>query len=107
MTELKYQRDLQRGWKCEEATKEDCRTVSHVCGNAVRKPKTPVELRLARNIKGNKKSSCNYSSSIRIHNENVDSVLNRLTDSSPDFSTDTQYFLCLRLHQQDLTGVCA
>lgn len=55
--------------------KENCRTVSRVYKNVVMKPKTPSELRLARDIKGNMKTSYHYTSSKRINNENVDPVL--------------------------------
>ncbi|PKU41659.1 rna-directed dna polymerase from mobile element jockey-like [Limosa lapponica baueri] len=62
----------------EQATQENRRTVFHVYKNAIRKPKTPFELRLARDIKGNKQSSYDYTSSTRIKDENVEPVLNRL-----------------------------
>ena len=45
-----------RRWKQRQATKEEFGNIAWACRDGIRKAKCHLELRLARDVKGNKKS---------------------------------------------------
>jgi len=63
-------------WKEGQATWEEYRNVVKACRDATRKAKAHLELKLARDVKNNKKSFFNYISSKRKARDNVGSQLN-------------------------------
>ena len=62
-------------WKEGQATWEEYRNVVRACRDATRKAKAYLELKLARDVKNNKKSFFNYISSKRKTRENVGLLL--------------------------------
>jgi len=63
-------------WKEGQATWEEYRNVVRECRDATRKAKAHLELKLARNVKNNKKGFFNYISSKRKARDNVGPLLN-------------------------------
>ena len=63
-------------WKEGQANWEEYRNVVRACRNATRKAKAHLELKLARDVKHNKKGFFNYISSKRKTKENVGPLLN-------------------------------
>ncbi|GAB0203755.1 mitochondrial enolase superfamily member 1 [Grus japonensis] len=75
---LKGKKEVYRMWKKGLATWEEYRNVVRVCGDATRKAKAHLELKLARDVKGNKKDFFKYISSKRKTRENVGPLLNEV-----------------------------
>ena len=73
-------------WEQGQATKEEFRHVAQALSGCVRKAKAQLELKVERDIKGNKASFCHCMSSKRVNRENVGLLLNRTGDS---VTTDT------------------
>ncbi|GAB0205781.1 mitochondrial enolase superfamily member 1 [Grus japonensis] len=65
-------------WKKVVATWEEYRDVVRECRDATRKAKAHLELKLARDVKDNKKGFFKYISSKRKTRENVDPLLNEV-----------------------------
>jgi len=63
-------------WKEGQATWEEYRNVVRACRDGTRKAKTHLELKLARNVRNNKKGFFNYISSKRKSRDNVGPLLN-------------------------------
>jgi len=63
-------------WKEGQATWEEYRNVVRACRDATRKAKAHLELKLARDVKNNKKGFFNYISSKRKARDNVGPLLN-------------------------------
>lgn len=55
LTELKHKKDTHKRWKQGQATWEEYKDIVHTCMNGVRKAKAQLELKLAREVKGDKK----------------------------------------------------
>ena len=62
-------------WKEGQATGEEYRNVVRECRDAMRKAKAHLELKLARDVKNNKKGFFNYISSKRKTRDNVGPLL--------------------------------
>uniref|UniRef100_A0A803T8Q3 Reverse transcriptase domain-containing protein n=1 Tax=Anolis carolinensis TaxID=28377 RepID=A0A803T8Q3_ANOCA len=60
LTELKLKSDMHKKWKRGEITKEEFKRIANSCREKVRKAKAQNELRLARDIKNNKKGFFAY-----------------------------------------------
>uniref|UniRef100_A0A803SNX3 Reverse transcriptase domain-containing protein n=1 Tax=Anolis carolinensis TaxID=28377 RepID=A0A803SNX3_ANOCA len=60
LTELKLKSDMHKKWKRGEITKEEFKRIANTCREKVRKAKAQNELRLARDIKNNKKGFFAY-----------------------------------------------
>lgn len=52
----KLTQEVCRKWKQGKIMWEECRDITQVCRNEVRKAKAQMELNLAKNLKGNKKA---------------------------------------------------
>lgn len=70
-TEIRSKRDMYRKWKRGEITKEEFKQISRTCREKVRKAKAQNELRLAREVKNNKKGFFGYLRSKRKNKEMV------------------------------------
>ena len=55
LTHLKHQKEVHRKWKERQASWEEYKDIACMCSDGVRKAKTQLELKLAREVKGNKK----------------------------------------------------
>ncbi|GAB0190597.1 mitochondrial enolase superfamily member 1 [Grus japonensis] len=75
---LKGKKEVYRMWKKGLATWEEYRNIVRVCRDATRKPKTHLELNLAREVKDNKKCFFRYTNSKRKTRENVSLLLNEV-----------------------------
>lgn len=80
MTELKCKKAVYRRWKQGWAAKEEFKNIVWSGRDGVRRAKTQMELRLARDITGNKVSFCPYINSKRLSKENVGLLLNGVSD---------------------------
>ncbi|NXW45597.1 INVS protein, partial [Nyctiprogne leucopyga] len=69
MTELKCKNAVYKRWKQGWPAKEEFKNVVWACRDGVRKAKTQMELRLARDVTGNKVSFCLYINSKRLSKE--------------------------------------
>ncbi|GAB0206764.1 mitochondrial enolase superfamily member 1 [Grus japonensis] len=79
LEKLKGKKEAYRMWKKGLATWEEYRDVVRVCRDATRKAKAHLELKLARDVKDNKKGFFKYISSKRKTRENVDPLLNEVS----------------------------
>jgi len=70
---LKYGHEM---WKDGEDTWEEYRNVVRACRDAKRKARAHLELKMARDVKNNKKGFFNYISSKRKARDNVGPLLN-------------------------------
>lgn len=77
-TELQFERAVLGRWEQGHTTKEEFRNIAQAHSDCVQKAKAELELKVERDIKGNKASFCHCMSSKRI---NVDLLLNRTGDS--------------------------
>lgn len=80
MTELKCKKAVYRRWKQGRAAKEERKSIAWACRDGVRKAKTQMELRLSRDVTGNKVSFCLYVNSKRLSKENAGLLLNGASD---------------------------
>ncbi|GAB0184642.1 mitochondrial enolase superfamily member 1 [Grus japonensis] len=71
LDKLKHKKETYRGWKQGQVAWEEYREIIRAARDQVRKAKAPIELNLARDIKGNKKSFYRYISDKRKTRENV------------------------------------
>ncbi|GAB0205688.1 mitochondrial enolase superfamily member 1 [Grus japonensis] len=78
LEKLKGKKEVYQMWKKGEATWEEYRNVVRVCRDATRKAKAHLELKLARDVKDNKKGFFKYISSKRKTMENVGLLLNEV-----------------------------
>jgi len=76
LAELRRKRKIHGMWKEGQATWEEYRNVVKACRDAMRKAKAHLELKLARDVKDNKKSFFKYISSKRKTRDNVGLLLN-------------------------------
>ncbi|XP_060133197.1 uncharacterized protein LOC132592449 [Zootoca vivipara] len=74
LTELRFKRDMYQKWKKGEITREGFKQIASVCRDKVRKAKAQNELRLAREVKSNKKGFDGYVRSKRKNKEAVGSL---------------------------------
>ncbi|KFV00164.1 hypothetical protein N340_13736, partial [Tauraco erythrolophus] len=72
LDQLKHKKEAYRGWKQGQVAWEEYREIVRATREQVRKTKAQIELNLARDIKGNKKSFYRYISDKRKTKENVD-----------------------------------
>jgi len=75
---LRWKIKIHGMWKDEQATWEEYRNVIRACRDATRKAKAPLELKLTRDVKNNKKGFFNYISSKRKARDNVGPLLNEV-----------------------------
>jgi len=68
---LKQKKEAYRGWKQGQGAWEEYRAIVRAARDQVRKTKALIELNLARDINGNKKSFYRYTSDKRKTRENV------------------------------------
>lgn len=73
------QKDVHRRWKQGQSTKEEFRNIAWACRDGIRKDKAQLELRFAKDIKGNE-SFCCYIISKRINKKNAGLQLNGAGD---------------------------
>jgi len=78
LAELRWKRKVYGTWKEGQATWEECRNVVRACRDAMRKAKAHLELKLARDVKDNKKSFFKYISSKQKTRDNVGPLLNKV-----------------------------
>ena len=71
LEKLKHKQEAYRGWKQEQVAWEEYREIVWAAKDQVRKAKALIELNLARDIKGNKKSFYRYVGDKRKTRENV------------------------------------
>ncbi|KFR10440.1 hypothetical protein N306_01960, partial [Opisthocomus hoazin] len=76
LAEIRQKRKVHGMWKEGQATWEEYRNVVRACRDATRKAKAHLELKLARDVKNNKKGFFNYISSKRKARDNVGPLLN-------------------------------
>ncbi|XP_060136500.1 uncharacterized protein LOC132592834 [Zootoca vivipara] len=69
--ELRFKRDMYKKWKKGEITREEFKHIASTCRDKVRKAKAENELRLAREVKSNKKGFYGYVRSKRKTKETV------------------------------------
>uniref|UniRef100_A0A670KJT9 Reverse transcriptase domain-containing protein n=1 Tax=Podarcis muralis TaxID=64176 RepID=A0A670KJT9_PODMU len=74
LTELRFKKDVYKKWKRGETTKEEFKQIASTCRHKVRKAKAQNELRLAREVKSNKKGFYGYVRSKRKNKERVGSL---------------------------------
>jgi len=80
MTELKCKKAVYRRWKQGWTAKEECKNIAWPCSDGVRKAKTQMELRLSRDVTGNKVSFCLCINHKRLSKEKVGLFLNGVSD---------------------------
>jgi len=76
LEEIRWKRKVHGMWKEGQATWEEYRNAIRACRHATRKVKAHLELKLARDVKDNKKGFFNYISSKRKARDNVGPLLN-------------------------------
>jgi len=74
ITEVQFERAVLRRW---EQGQEEFRNVAQAHSDCIRKARAQLELKVERDINGNKASFCYCMSSKRINKENTDLLLNR------------------------------
>jgi len=78
LVELRWKRKAHGMWKEGQATWEEYRNVVRACRDATRKAKAHLELKLARNVRNNKKGFFNYISSKQKTRDNVGPLLSEV-----------------------------
>jgi len=76
LAEIRWKRKVHGMWKEGQVTWEEYRNVVRACSDATRKAKAHLEIKLARDVKNNKKGFFNYISSKRKARDNVGPLLN-------------------------------
>ncbi|GAB0186661.1 mitochondrial enolase superfamily member 1 [Grus japonensis] len=71
LDKLKHKNEAYRGWKQGQVAWEEYREIVQATKDQVRKAKALIDLNLARDVKGNKKSFYRYISDKRKMRENV------------------------------------
>ncbi|KFV97213.1 hypothetical protein N327_03267, partial [Fulmarus glacialis] len=77
---LKHRKEAYRGWKQGQVAWEEYREIVPAARDQIRKAKVLIELNLARDIKGNKKSFYRYMADKRKTRENVGPLWNKMGD---------------------------
>ena len=80
LDKLKHRKEACRGWKQGQVAWEECREIVQTARDQVRKAKALIELNLARDVKGNKKSFYRYISDKRKTRENVGPLQKEMVD---------------------------
>ncbi|GAB0183519.1 mitochondrial enolase superfamily member 1 [Grus japonensis] len=80
LDKLNHKKKAYRGWKQVQVAWEEYRGIVQAARDQVRKTKTLIELNLARDVKGNKKSFYRYISDKRKTRENVGPLRNEMGD---------------------------
>ncbi|GAB0186323.1 mitochondrial enolase superfamily member 1 [Grus japonensis] len=80
LSKLKHKTEAYRGWKQGQVAWEECRKTGPAARDQVRKAKALIEISLARDVKGNKKSFYRYVSDKRRTRENVGPLRNETGD---------------------------
>lgn len=93
MTKLHLLKVAARRWKQVQDTREEFRNIACKCRHDVRKVKAQLQLRLARDIKGNKKSSYCCISAKRPDKEKVGSVLSKVGDLVAEDTDKTEMLI--------------
>ncbi|KAK4806136.1 hypothetical protein QYF61_001059 [Mycteria americana] len=70
-------KEAYRLWKGSQIPIEDYKNLARACRDAVRKAKAQLELKMARDVKNNKKGFFRYMSSKQKHREDIGPLLNR------------------------------
>ncbi|GAB0209590.1 mitochondrial enolase superfamily member 1 [Grus japonensis] len=83
LDKLKHKKEAYRGWKPGQVAWEEYRETVRAARDQVRKAKALIELNLARDVKGNKKSFYRYVSDKRRMRENVGSLRNDIGNYRP------------------------
>jgi len=78
LAEIRWERKVHGMWKEGQATWEEYRNVVRACRDATRKAKAHLELKLARDVKNNKKGFFKYISCKRKARDNVGLLLNEV-----------------------------
>jgi len=78
LEENRWKRKVHGMWKEGQAIWQEYRNVVRACRDATRKAKAHLELKLARDVKNNKKGFLNYISSKRKTRDNVGTLLNEV-----------------------------
>ena len=76
LAEIKWKRRVHGMWKEGQTTWEEYKNVIRVCRDVTSKAKAHLELKLARDVKNNKKGCFYYISSKRKARDNVGPLLN-------------------------------
>ena len=71
LDKLKHKKEAYRGWKQGQVAREEYREIVQAARDQVRKAKAPIELNMARDVEGNKKSFYRYVGDKRKTRENV------------------------------------
>ncbi|KFV98219.1 hypothetical protein N327_09172, partial [Fulmarus glacialis] len=77
---LKHEKEAYRGWKQGQVAWEEYREIVQAARDQIRKAKALIELNLARDVKGNKKSFYRYVGDKRKTRENVGPLRNKTGD---------------------------
>ncbi|GAB0181438.1 hypothetical protein GRJ2_000609100 [Grus japonensis] len=80
LDKLKHKKKAYRGWKQGQVAREEYREIVQTARDQVRKGKVLIELNLARDMKGNKKSFYMYVSDKRKTRENMGPLWNEIGD---------------------------
>jgi len=78
LAEIRWKRKVHGMWKEGKATWEEYRNVVRACRDAKRKAKAHLEMKLARDVKNNKKGFFKYINSKRKTRDNVGPLLNEV-----------------------------
>ncbi|GAB0204561.1 hypothetical protein GRJ2_002921700 [Grus japonensis] len=80
LSKVKHKKEAYRGWKQGQVAWEGYREIVRAARDQIRKAKALIELHLARDIKGNKKSFYKYVSEKRRTRENMGTLQNEMED---------------------------
>ncbi|GAB0176697.1 mitochondrial enolase superfamily member 1 [Grus japonensis] len=80
LDKLKHKKEAYRGWKQGQVAWEEYRETVRAARDQVRKAKALIELNLARDVKGNKKSFYRYVRDNRKTRENIDPLWKKKRD---------------------------
>ena len=79
MIKLQNKKDIYSKSKQGQGIVKEYRNIAWACKNADGKVKAQLELKLASNVRDNKKSFCDYTDSKRTSKENVDPLLKEVS----------------------------
>ncbi|KFV16613.1 hypothetical protein N340_06497, partial [Tauraco erythrolophus] len=80
LDQLRHKKKVYRGWKQGQVAWEEYRAIVRATRDQVRKAKALIELKLARDIKGNKKNFHRYISDKKTSRENVGPLRKEMGD---------------------------
>lgn len=75
---LKEKKEADQLWKGSQISTEDYKNLTRVCRDAGRKTKAQAELKLAKDVRNNKKGFFRYVTSKQKHSEDIGPLLNSL-----------------------------